>query len=259
MELDSLVGFPIADTYTHMGWRYFLQLKKDFYPHIIRLFFCNLTISEDRETLVSRVKGVEIKLTVELLNQIFQSPQTGERVYFENHWPFPTISGYPLAELFRNRYVGMHNTPAEIKVTNLIPLARLANVIHLHNVVPRGGHYDALMSFQLFLCNAIVRRVDLNLGHVLFNVMANATTSTGVLPFGMALTRVFEHLNVDLSGETKGSRQLPINARSMKKMRLVDDPVEKVVREVRRVKEEKKEKKRILRSRFTIVEPQSTI
>ena len=223
VDLDSLVGFPIADIYTHMGWRYFLQLKKDFYPHLIRLFFCNLTISADRETLVSRVKGVEIRLTIELLNTIFQSPQTGERVYFTNRWPFPTLPDYPEAQLFQNTYVGMHNTPAEIKATNLIPLARLANAIHLYNVVPRGGHFDALLPFHLFLCNAVVGRIDLNLGYILFNVMADATTGSGVLPFGMALTRVFEHFNVDLRNEIKGSKALPINGRSVKKMKLLDD------------------------------------
>ena len=89
VELDSLVGFPIADIYTHMGWRYFLQLSKDYYPHLIRMFFCNLSISEDRENLVSHVKGDEIKLTIELLNTIFQSPQTGVKIFLKIVGRFP--------------------------------------------------------------------------------------------------------------------------------------------------------------------------
>ena len=120
----------------------------------------------------------------------------------------------------RATYAGNFHVQNQMRASELCPISRIANIIHLHNIIPRGGHYNVVLPYQLFLCNVVVSHRDLNLGHILFNVMANVSMGKVVLPYGMVFTCIFKHFHIPLTCETKGSKLSPINASSLTKMGL---------------------------------------
>ncbi|KAG5549198.1 hypothetical protein RHGRI_014535 [Rhododendron griersonianum] len=94
-------------------------------------------------------------------------------------------------------------------------VAAVANHYITDNVLPRGGGFDRVTSFQSYLLYNIVKRNCLCLPYILLKEMALAGSTDKSLPFGGLLTLVFEHHGIDLLGEDTTRLKEPFNSASV--------------------------------------------
>ncbi|KAG5549194.1 hypothetical protein RHGRI_014531 [Rhododendron griersonianum] len=97
----------------------------------------------------------------------------------------------------------------------LMAVAAVANHYITDNVLPRGGGFDRVTSFQSYLLYNIVKRNCLCLPYILLKEMALAGSTDKSLPFGGLLTLVFEHHGIDLLGEDTTRLKEPFNSASV--------------------------------------------
>nr|XP_004491372.1 pollen-specific leucine-rich repeat extensin-like protein 1 [Cicer arietinum] len=73
---DNLVvdGNVVQHRTDALGWTSFLQISESYYPDIVRAFYCNAKTFADKSLIIFTIKGVEIKLTPDILASILQLP-----------------------------------------------------------------------------------------------------------------------------------------------------------------------------------------
>nr|XP_004516181.1 pollen-specific leucine-rich repeat extensin-like protein 2 [Cicer arietinum] len=68
-----------------LGWTSFLKISEFYFPDVVRTFYCNAKTFADKSLFISTIKGVEIKLTPDILATILQLPTEGPSV-FGDQW-----------------------------------------------------------------------------------------------------------------------------------------------------------------------------
>ena len=72
-----------------------------------------------------------------------------------------------------------------------------------HNILPRGGHKSEPSYMDLWLVDSILCGRKVNLGFLIIQHMANGLSSVNsVILYGMLLTTIFCHFDLDLDGES---------------------------------------------------------
>ena len=73
-------SFHLHEAYGGLGWHRLLTLEGPYYPELVRQFYANLEHKDKKTkpTLVSWVKGVQITVTCELLQNMLGLPSIGE-------------------------------------------------------------------------------------------------------------------------------------------------------------------------------------
>ena len=74
-----------------MGWLPVVTISKSIFPTLVRAFYSQATYGLGRPVL-STVRGVEIKLSLESIYRILDIPSVGLRVYEAKAWP--TVPGF---------------------------------------------------------------------------------------------------------------------------------------------------------------------
>nr|XP_012574239.1 proline-rich receptor-like protein kinase PERK9 [Cicer arietinum] len=64
-----------------LGWTSFLKISESYYPDVVRAFYCNAKTFADKSLIISTIKGVEIKLTPNILASILQLPKEDPSVF----------------------------------------------------------------------------------------------------------------------------------------------------------------------------------
>lgn len=72
-------GFEFQRWLRHQGLKKFLEMADPWYPDLVKVFYCNLKIVDD--TLCSRVKGVDIKLTDDVWTKLAGLKLGGEKCH----------------------------------------------------------------------------------------------------------------------------------------------------------------------------------
>lgn len=110
---------------------------------------------------------------------------------------------------------GKPNHKGALMSNDLLPELQLLNHYITDNVLPRGGGFDRVTSFQSYLLYNIVKRNRLCLPYILLIEMALAGSTDKSLPFGGLLSLVFEDHGIDLLGEDTTSLKEPFNSASV--------------------------------------------
>ncbi|PON35970.1 hypothetical protein PanWU01x14_332180, partial [Parasponia andersonii] len=77
--------------------------------------------------------------------------------------------------------------------------SRLLHHYITYNILPRIGHREIIHTLDIFLINSILMGKAINLGYILMTQMREAgSKKTGCLPYGMVLTRIFDHFEISL-------------------------------------------------------------
>ncbi|KAK3006895.1 hypothetical protein RJ639_017519 [Escallonia herrerae] len=100
--------------------------------------------------------------------------------------------------------------PRKPSLGDLSPLHRVLHLILCYNLSARSASYATFSYLDIILLTHFIRGSPLNIAGIIMLVMnARKTKSSANLPFGLLLTRVFEHFHVPLPTSTSECIPLP--------------------------------------------------
>nr|XP_027186191.1 protein piccolo-like [Cicer arietinum] len=181
-----------------LGWTSFLQTSECYYPYVVRAFYCNAKTFADKSLIISTIKGIEIRLTPNILVSILQLPTEGPSM-FGNNW-YSTLNRQKtevLSDMFQEGSTGYLST-------YLKPLPKVFNNMCQHTLIPHCGSHEYVSDNDALLIHHLLNCKRLNMPHVILQHMICATTKDykkNNVPYGMVLTKVFRYFGVSLSSE----------------------------------------------------------
>nr|XP_012575285.1 serine/arginine repetitive matrix protein 1-like [Cicer arietinum] len=169
-----------------------------YYPDVVRAFYCNAKTFDGKSLIISTIKGVEIKLTPDILASILKLPTEGPSVFGDNWYSALNLRKTEvLSYLFEEdsiRYLS----------TYLKPLPKVFNNMCQHTLIPHCGSHEYVSNNDALLIHHLLNCKRLNLSHVIIQHMICAATKDykkNNVPYGMFLTKVFRYFGVSLSSE----------------------------------------------------------
>ncbi|KAL2542262.1 Uncharacterized protein Adt_03240 [Abeliophyllum distichum] len=172
--------------------------------------------SEEEDPQIKRIDRCPVLLgkNVDLASFTFDAPSFYIEELFE----------YNPVETCR-RVTGKHfETPACLS-TNLLTLTcRVLHNIIAHIIVPRKGHHDEVNHYDVFLLDSILLGRKQDFPYIMLQHMNSVLSSTRpkVLPYGMILTKVFEHFGVSVHDSVALLQKATdtINISTLKRMKI---------------------------------------
>ncbi|KAF1891589.1 hypothetical protein Lal_00042583 [Lupinus albus] len=143
---------------------YFCCEANDIYPELVRVFYCNMNYRKNLMT--SHVKGKDIVLDMKTFSSICcDIPMIGD------------ITGFGLV-----------------------------SAIHYflsYVILPKLSNHSQISDIQLQLMYAIKFNIKINWSNMIMNQMWHVCGSHSPLPYAIFITKILEHFDVPLEGETK--------------------------------------------------------
>nr|XP_004515144.1 uncharacterized protein LOC101494360 [Cicer arietinum] len=181
-----------------LGWTSFLRISESYFPDVVRAFYYNAKTFADKSLIISTIKGVEIKLTPDILATILQLPTKGPSV-FGDHWY--SVLGLRKTEVLANLFE--ENSTRHL-ATYLKPLPKVFNNMCQHTLIPHCGSHEYVSDNDALLIHHLLNCKRLNLTYVILQHMicaANKDYKKNTVPYGMVLTIIFSHFGVSLASE----------------------------------------------------------
>lgn len=209
VEFGKIVSFEffdgqrifIGNLFRAIGWEHFITLNNTCYPRLVRVFYANFFFTPDFE-IESWVKGKPIDLTITTIATIFRLPKTNTIQSFNTHsWTirrdFNIIAALKL--------ICNDNTIQDKFLPSVNQLSVTSRIIHhiiTYNLMPRSGSRSHVGYMDVYIIWCVLTGVKLDLAHIILHHTHDcAKKKTGVLPYGHALTSVFEAFGVTLDNE----------------------------------------------------------
>ncbi|CAL1369463.1 unnamed protein product [Linum trigynum] len=207
-------------------WLKVISLNVPYYPKMVQYFYNNIVYEKNANGSIhafkSYVNGVAMRISKKVLAQVLEAPNEGKRINSYGAWnethftrakQIQTVCGLDEEEdaQGRNRLSSNHLTVQ----------ARFLHHMLFYNILPKGGHRETVTYFDMELLTHLLLNEKVNLPYLIFNhMLTTAESSNRNLPYGMILTVLFEHFNVNLSEEVglRISRQEFYTVSSLKKM-----------------------------------------
>ena len=162
------------------------------YPNLIYLFYTNLELESsinNVDLLSSLVKGIEIKLTPQIIGDILQIPSSG----------FSLQDVVMNDQNILNNHIFLPGKSLPMMSNKLRPIPRLVSRILSYNMIPKTSFFDLMSSELQVATYAIMANIKVNWALVMFEVFQRIPTTFH--PFGCFLTKIFAHFKVDLESE----------------------------------------------------------
>nr|XP_004488624.1 uncharacterized protein PB18E9.04c-like [Cicer arietinum] len=109
---DNLVvdGNAVQHHTDVLGWTSFLKISESYFPDVVHAFYCNAKTFPDKSLFISTIKGVEIRLTPDILANILQLPTEGPSVFGDNC----TFLSNPLLSTMSSLFISPQKTSSSI-------------------------------------------------------------------------------------------------------------------------------------------------
>ncbi|KAL1803452.1 hypothetical protein ACET3Z_032099 [Daucus carota] len=192
----------IVKLFEDLGFQSFLvDMPKNCYPALVREFYANLQLVGS-DQYVSYVSDVKICLSSMFLGAILKIPPSTMSIH--------TKRGPKDIEGFSHKDQLKLITGSEIvsenafpSTTQLLPLAQALFKLSIENVSPRLGTRSNLSSQDIVVVAMLVAGRKFDLSDLILKNMLESVEgkSTGGLPYGLLLTRVFEWFGVSFADE----------------------------------------------------------
>lgn len=189
----------------------FVEDKSNFYPELIRAFYCNLEIKDG--VLTSWVKGKSIVMTLSEFALCLNLPSTGVELgpLLECPWEdfvkkdyYLSLCRFSEAEITRKRQRTSSSSKRDsFGAGNLTVENRLLHYFLVYSIYPRSFNHATATEFDLEMMYAFMHKESVNWAFIVMMHMAEQKTLTGSLPYAFAITRILNHFRVDLSNEFK--------------------------------------------------------
>lgn len=194
-EFFERMGLNFRGKFGSLGWIEMANLKEVVYPDLVRHFYANLRLStKNPNNLISFVKGIKIKISGKLLEQIFGLPRTG---IVDHSKKLREVFSKILGRTVRSKI------KTSIAYNELSLEHKIVHHFINHCLAPRSGKFEYVSKLELLLlwCYSSKSKQPLMTQILLDKMIAVSKHKTCTLPYGMALTRIFKHFDVDLRDE----------------------------------------------------------
>ncbi|KAL2471475.1 Uncharacterized protein Adt_39611 [Abeliophyllum distichum] len=215
-------SFYIEDYFVAMGWVSLITLDEKVYPNIMKEFYKDLVFSLG-SGITCMVRNKRLKITRDLIRSILHLEDCDLRIFSSQ--TIRHLEGYNPVETC-SRVMGKHFEEARRLSTNQLTLTcRVLHNIISHIIVPRKGHPDEVNHFDVFLFNSILVERKLDFPYIVLHHMN--TVHRGhrpmALPYGMILTKIFQHCQVSFCDEVVISPKPTdtINIHTLKRMKII--------------------------------------
>nr|XP_004506394.1 uncharacterized protein LOC101493015 [Cicer arietinum] len=215
---DNLVvdGNAVQHHTDALGWTSFLKISESYYPDVVCAFYCNAKTFADKSLIISTIKGMEIKLTPEILASILQLPTKGPSV-FGDHW-------YSALNLRKTKVLSdlFEEDSTRYLSTYLKPLPKVFNNMCQHTLIPHYGSHEYVSDNDALLIHHLLNCKRLNLPYVILQHMICAATKDyrkNIVPYGMVMTKVFKYFGVSLASETSMIKISKFSTKNLSHMR----------------------------------------
>ncbi|KAL2526263.1 Uncharacterized protein Adt_11317 [Abeliophyllum distichum] len=188
-------SFHLEDLFSTMGWVSILSLYDKVYLSIVKDFYKKMVFSPGTG-ISCLVRNKRIKITQEIIRSLLYLEDGGIRLYTTK--TIPHLEGYDPVEACR-RVTGKHfDNPARLSTNQLTLTCHVLHNIIAHIIVPRKGHLDEVNHYDVFLLDSILIGRKLNFSYIMLHHIDSvlSSTRTKALPYGMILTKKFQHFEV---------------------------------------------------------------
>ncbi|MQL73515.1 hypothetical protein Taro_005852 [Colocasia esculenta] len=198
-----------------MQWMDVVTFTEVSYPDLVKAFFICLK-SEADGSLVSTVKGTQIKIDYDLLHELFGVKTSGfsgvDSVNDEAKGLGIIGPGFKLKD-------------GKLDINQMSAFNRLLHFIVCQIIVPRSATFSSCTRADSDLMFWVIQNKEINLAAVMIERMKFASTQIWEtksklnvsLPYAHLLTRIFKHYGVDVSGAVVEKMGQSIRSRNLKK------------------------------------------
>ena len=181
-------------------WSNFVSLQDLTFENLVREFYSSMKIKEKNKekTLITTVKGVEIKITKEFLSKALRIPDEGNELFFPSWFHEMKVS--------RNKLIVEYTKPdLPFNSTNLKDVPKILHNMIRHTLLPRSGTFEAVTDTDLCIMYHLITKKKLNLCYIILQHMIdscmNPKQSNAALAYGMHITPILRAAKIDLEGE----------------------------------------------------------
>ncbi|MQM18208.1 hypothetical protein Taro_051196 [Colocasia esculenta] len=214
-DLEKNGMYNVVEALIRMQWMGVTTFSEVSYPDLVKAFYVCLNTQEDG-SLVSYVKGTQIKIDSELLHELFG--------------------------VTTSRHSGVHSVNAQVKglgivgpgyrlrdgkldINQLNAFNRLLHFIVCQNLVPRSATFSTCSKADSDMMFWAIQNKEINMAAVMMERMTFARdqiwdTKSKLnvsLPYAHLLTKVFKHFGIDLAGAVVEKTGQSIRSRNLRK------------------------------------------
>ncbi|KAK2444342.1 hypothetical protein QL285_015372 [Trifolium repens] len=200
VELEKK-GINVLKYVEPLGWTDFFKIKDSVLPQLVQAFYHNANVHEDKNLIISNIRGVEIQIDTETLGCLINLPFEGATIYGGDWYSKLGVSKEALIlELFNEEGANMEEPTSSY-------LKKEFKIIHnmlLHCIFPRIGSKQKVTDIDLLIMYHMTKGIKLNLPYVIIQHMIHAAKSGSkkiALPYGMILTKIFRIFEIDESNQ----------------------------------------------------------
>ncbi|KAL2481967.1 Uncharacterized protein Adt_34933 [Abeliophyllum distichum] len=190
-------SFHIEDLFVGMGWVGILTLDDKVYPTLVKDFYKKMTFSPGME-ITCLLRNKRVKISRDLINSLLHLEDGGIRLYTTK--TIPHTEEYNPIEACHRVIEKNFDTTTRLISNQLTLTCRVLHNIIAHIIVPRKGHHDEVNHYDVFLLDSIILEQKLDFSYIMIQHMNSVLSGTRpkALPYGMILTKVFEHFGVSV-------------------------------------------------------------
>ncbi|KAL2485819.1 Uncharacterized protein Adt_30575 [Abeliophyllum distichum] len=214
-------SFHIEELFVGMGWVEILTLADEVYPSLVKDFYKKIIFSPGTE-ITCFLKNKRIKITRDLIRSLFRLEDGGIRLYTTK--TIPHTEEYNPVVAYRRVTRKYFDASARLSTNQLTLTCRVLHNIIVHIIVPQKGHHDKVNHYDVFLLDSTLLGRKLDFSYIMIQHMNYVLSGTRpkALPYGMILTKVFEHFGVSIhdSVDLLPKATDTINISTLKRMKI---------------------------------------
>ena len=217
-------AFQIRNAFASLGWETLLDLhnvenhengKAPYYPKLIREFYANIVDRDNADQLSIRsyLKGVNFEITENMISEVFNVSNEGLRFQTKQDEVIhdPDYDDGVAIRALRAHGDIIYRKKGRVTVRNTKRLNirnRLLAYLLNFNVIPRASSFNELRHVDIYMLYRLTQGVEnfpgLSLPAVIIKEILDAARHESKkknLCFPLILSRLFEHIGIDLNGE----------------------------------------------------------
>ncbi|MQL77742.1 hypothetical protein Taro_010154 [Colocasia esculenta] len=198
-----------------MKWSQIATISEASYPYLVKAFYVCLR-SEADGSLISTVKGTQIHITYDLLESLFGVSTTGH-------------NGVDCVDV-QAKGLGIIGSEFKLKddkidTNQLNAFNQIHHFIVCQILVPRSATFPSCTKTNSDMMFWAIHNQDINMAEVIIKRMKSASVVIWdkknklkvSLPYAHLLTKIFQHFNINLTGEVSEKMGQAIRGRNLKK------------------------------------------
>ncbi|MQL87503.1 hypothetical protein Taro_020039 [Colocasia esculenta] len=214
-DLEKNGMHSVVSAMSRMQWMEITTFSEVSYPDLVKAFYVCLRIEEDG-SLVSSVKGTQIKIDHELLHLLFGVKTSG-------HSGVHTVDAQ--AKGLGIIGPGFRLRDGKIDINQFNAFNRLLHFMVCQILVPRSATFSTCTKADSDMMFWAIQNKEINMAEVMIERMRFARdqiwdTKSKLnvsLPYAHLLTKIFKHFGVDLSGAVVEKMGQAIRSRNLRK------------------------------------------